>query len=225
MKTAVVVIILLVVFAVGGYLGLPMLIQKETIGLKSDLSDIKQRLDTIEEYIKKEQEAKEAARLPKDADPQRIIKTVNTMLAEVAALQDSHKKELSAVAETIKQQRVSTEEALRKHSDNLDKITKEIRSGLQRVGFNVAMATVRGNLIKVQVELKSKNVGTAKSEVDLIYELFEKTKATATDEQKKAIEELQGAIKQARDEMDSNLPAALNRVDLLWHEMGKLIRR
>lgn len=225
MKTAVVVIILVVVFAVGGYLGLPMLIQKETIGLKSDLSDIKQRLDTIEKYIKKEEEAKKAAQLPKDAGTQRIIKTVNTMLAKVTALEDTHKKEFFAVAETIKQQRASTEEALKKQSDNLDKITKEIRSGLQRAGYNVAMATVRGNLIKVQVELKSKNVGTAKSEIDLIDELFEKTKATASDDQKKAIEELQGALKQARDEMDSNLPAAINRVDLLWHEMGKLIRK
>jgi len=25
--------------------------------------------------------------------------------------------------------------------------------------------------------------------------------------------------------MDINLPAAINRVDLLWHEMGKLIRK
>jgi hypothetical protein len=37
---------------------------------------------------------------------------------------------------------------------------------LQRVVFNVAMATVRGNLSKVQMELKSKNVGTAKTEID-----------------------------------------------------------
>lgn len=96
---------------------------------------------------------------------------------------------------------------------------------MQRVVFNVAVATVRGNLIKVQVELNSKNVGTAKTEIDLIYEIFEKTKAAASDDQKKAIEELQDAVKQARDEMDSNLPAAINRVNLLWHEMGRLIRK
>lgn len=225
MKTAVVVIVLIVVFAVGGYFGLPMLIQKETTGLKSDINGIKQRLDNIEEYIKKEEEAKKAAQLPKDADLQRIIKTVNTMLARVTFFEDSFKKELSTVTEAIRQQEVRTEEALKRQSDTLDTTNKEIRSGLQRLVFNVAMATVRGNLIKVQVELKSKNVGTAKSEIDLIYEIFETTKATASDDQKKAIEELQRAVKQARDEMDSNLPAALNRVDLLWHGMGKLIRK
>jgi hypothetical protein len=225
MKSAVVVGIMIVVFAVGGYVGLPMLIQKETMGLKSDMSGLQQRLDSIEAYIQKEEEAKKAAQLPRDADVQRIIKAVNTTLAKVTALEDSHKKELSAVTETIKQQRATTEEAVKKQSDNLDKLTKEFRSGLQRVAFNVAMATVRGNLIKVQVELKSKNVGTAKTEIDLIYEIFEKTKATASDDQKKTIEELQGAVKKARDELDANLPAAINRVDLLWHEMGKLIRQ
>jgi hypothetical protein len=27
------------------------------------------------------------------------------------------------------------------------------------------------------------------------------------------------------DEMDINLPAAINRIDLLWHEIGKWIRK
>lgn len=79
--------------------------------------------------------------------------------------------------------------------------------------------------MKVQIELKSKNIGTAKAEIDLINEIFEKTKPSSSEDQKKAIEELQGALKKAKDEMDINLPAAINRVDLLWHEMGKLIRK
>jgi hypothetical protein len=225
MKAAVVVIIMVVVFAVGGYVGLPILIQKENKGLQSDVSDIRQRLDNIEEYIKKEEEIKKAAHLPKDADAQRIIKTVNMALAKVTTLEDSYKKELSAVAERVQQREASTEEVLKKQSEHLDKTDKETQSNVQRATFNVAMATVRGNLLKVQMELKSKNVGIAKTEIDLIYEIFEKTKATLSDDQKKAIEEFQGVLKKARDEMDSNLPAAINRVDLLWNEMGKLIIR
>ena len=122
-------------------------------------------------------------------------------------------------------QGVNTEEALKRQSENLDKANKEIQSSLQRLIFNVAMATVRGNLIKVQVELKSKNIGTAKAEIDLINDIFEKTKTSASHEQKKTIEELQTSLKKAKEEMDANLPAAINRVDLLWHEMGKLIRK
>jgi hypothetical protein len=142
MKTVLVVIILIAVFAVGGYFGLPILIQKESLGLKSDVNDIKQRLLKTEDFIKKEEEAKKAAQLPGDADIQRIIKTVNTILMKVTSLEDSHKKELSVVAETFKKQGANTEEALRKQSGNLDKSIKEIQSSLQKLAFNVAMATV-----------------------------------------------------------------------------------
>lgn len=225
MKTSVIVIVFVIAIVVGGYVGLPILIQRETAELKSHVSDMKQRLETVEAFIEEAEEDRKAGQLPKDADSQRIIKTVNVLLAKVTTLEDSLKKELSAVTERLKQQGAGTEEALKKQSEHLDKTSKEIRSDLQRVGFNVAMATVRGNLVKVQMELKSKNVGTAKAELDLIHEIFEQTKAAASDDQKKAVEELQGALKKARDEMDGNLPAAINRVDLLWHEMGKLIRK
>ena len=39
--------------------------------------------------------------------------------------------------------------------------------------------------MKVQIELKSKNVGTAKAEIDLINEIFEKTKPSASEDQKR----------------------------------------
>lgn len=225
MKTVLVVLILIVAIAAGGYFGLPIVIQKETSGIQSGVNDAKQRLLKIEEYIKKEEEARKAGQLPPDADLQRIIKTANDTLSKVASLETSYQKEMASLQEANKKQGLTTEEALKKQSEILDKSNKEIRSGLQRVSFNVAMATVRGNLLKAQMELKSKNIGTAKSELDLINDIMQNATASASEEQKKAIQEFQGALKKAKDEMDANLPAAINRVDLLWHEIGKWIRR
>ena len=48
-------------------------------------------------------------------------------------------------------------------------------------------------------------------------------KTTASDENKKVIEDLQGILKRAKTEIDNDLPAAINRIDLLWHDMGKLL--
>ena len=31
--------------------------------------------------------------------------------------------------------------------------------------------------------------------------------------------------KSAKNEVDSDLPAATNKIDLLWHEMGKLLKK
>lgn len=224
MKTFAAVAVTIAVLVVAGYIGLPILIQKENRGLRSDLSDVQRRLDNIEEQLRKDEEARKAGQLPRDADLQSIIKAVNTVSAKVFALEESSKKELAAVAEGLKQQKISHEAALKKQSEHLEKTFGEIRSDVRQTGVNIAMATVRGNLVKVQMELKSKNVGIAKTEIDLVNDLLEQTKTTASDDRKKAVEELQGALKKAKDEMDSNLPAAIDRVDLLWHEMGKLIR-
>jgi F0F1-type ATP synthase membrane subunit b/b' len=76
--------------------------------------------------------------------------------------------------------------------------------------------------LKARGDLQYKNIGTAKTELNLIAEAFEKAKTSTTDENKKAIEELQGILKKALSEIDADLPAAINRIDLLWYEMGKL---
>ncbi|MEW6376363.1 MAG: hypothetical protein AB1502_11330 [Thermodesulfobacteriota bacterium] len=226
MKTVIIVIILLIAAIAGaGYYGLPILIEKETSGLKSEIHDVKERIQKIEDFIKKEEEARKVGQLPSDADIQRIIKTVNTLFSKATSLEESLKREFSSVQETVKKQGTVTEEALKNQTETMDKSLKEIQSRIQKIMFDAAMATVRGHILKVQVELKSKNLGTAKTELDLIHQIFEKTKMGASDEEKKTIEGLQGALKKAKDEMDMNLPAAINRIDLLWHEMGKLIRK
>lgn len=225
MKTVLVVIILIAAFVVGGYFGLPIIIEKETSGLKSEIHDLKRKMQKIEEFIKREEEIKKTGKLSSDADVQKIIRTVNAIFSKVASLEDSYKEEMSLIHESIKKQGTSTEEALKKQSEIIDKSNKENQSKIQKIRFDAAMASIRGNLLKVQVDLKSKNIWTAKTELDLINEIFEKTKASVSNEEKQDIEELQAALKKAKGEVEINLPAALDRIDLLWHEMGKLIMR
>ncbi|MBM4140292.1 MAG: hypothetical protein FJ242_02190 [Nitrospira sp.] len=87
------------------------------------------------------------------------------------------------------------------------------------------MASIRGHILKVKVDLVAKNIGSAKNELSLIDEAFEKAKTSASDENKRIIEELQVTLRKARADIDIDLPAAINRIDLLWHEMSKLLRK
>jgi hypothetical protein len=225
MKTVLVVILSIAVVIGIGFFSLPILIDKETRGLRSEVQALEQRLQKIEEFIKSKEAASKAAQLPPDANVQKIIKTVNTVSFRVTALEDSFKKSISATEEVIKKQKATTEEALKKQTEAVDKISKDVGTKIQRCMFNALMASIRGHVLKVKVELVSKNIGTAKNELELISEAFEKAKASATDEDKKVIEELQGLLKKARAEIDTDLPSATNRVDLLWHELGKLLRK
>jgi hypothetical protein len=218
MKTIIIVILFIVAFAAAGYFGLPIIIEKETAVIKSDVQDLKLRIQKIEEESK-------VATLKPDANLQQVIKTVNAVSSRVASLDDSVKKDISRVDETIKKQKSATEEALKKQSEAIDRINNETRVITQRIMFDATMANIRGYILKVRGDLQYRNIGTVKTELDLISDAFEKAKATATDENKKVIEELQGIVKKAKAELDTDLPAAMNRIDLLWYEMEKLLKK
>ncbi|TSA06209.1 MAG: hypothetical protein D4R73_11705 [Deltaproteobacteria bacterium] len=225
MKTALMVILSMAVVIGIGFFSLPILIDKETHGLRSEVQALEQRLQKIEDFMKSEEAASKAAQLSPDANVQKIIKTINTVSSRVTSLEDSFKKNISATEEVIKKQQATTEAAFKKQAETIDKIGKDVGTKIQRSMFNALMASIRGHVLKVKIELVSKNIGTAKNELELISEAFEKAKTSATDEDKKVIEELQGLLKKARAEVDSDLPSATNRVDLLWHELGKLLRK
>jgi hypothetical protein len=218
MKTVLIILVLILVLAGAGYVGLPILIKQETSGLLTDINDVKQRLQKMEKESK-------AAPLPPDADVQKVIKTVNAMYSEMASLDDSLKKSTSAIYETIKKQSTVTQEALKKQADAIDKIDKETRSKIQEIMFDATMANIRGHILKARVELIAKNIGTAKAELDLINELFSRASAVASDENKKSIRELQTSLQKAKAEMDIDLPSALNKIELVWHEMSRLLRK
>jgi cellobiose-specific phosphotransferase system component IIA len=218
MKILIIIILFIVAFAAAGYFGLPIIIEKETAVLKSDVQDLKLRIQKIEEESK-------AAPLKPDADLQQVIKAVNAVSSRVASLDDSVKKDISRVDETIKKQNSATEEAFKKQSGTIDKIDKETRAITQKIMFDATMTNIRGYILKARGDLQYRNIGTVKNELDLISEAFEKAKATATDENKKVIEELQGIVKKAKAELDTDLPAAMNRIDLLWYEMEKLLKK
>ncbi|MFH1014883.1 MAG: hypothetical protein V1762_03070 [Nitrospirota bacterium] len=218
MKTVLIIIILIAAIIVAGYLGLPLLIEKETAGLGSEVQDIKQRLQKIEEESK-------AAPLQPDANVREVIKTVNALYHKSKALEDSFKKGMAVTDEAIEKQKTTIEEAYRKQAEAIDKMNKDMQAKIQGIMFDAAIANIKGHILKARVEIAAKNVGIARSELDLINELFSKAAEVASDENKKGIKELQASLKTARTEIDTDVPSALNRIELLWHEMGKLLRK
>jgi len=216
MKTVLVAIILIAVVLSAGYFGLPVLIEKKTAGLSSDVQALKQKLEKIDEESR-------IAPLPPTSDTQKITKVVNSLSSKVTALEDSFKKTMSVTDETIKKQKTATEEASKKQIEAIDRITKDTEAKIHRSMFYALIATIRGNVLKVKLELVAKNVGTARNDLELISGTFEKAKTLATEENRKVIDELQGILKKAKGDIDTDLPSAINRIDLLWNEMSKLL--
>ena len=216
MKIILVILIVIVALIGAGYFGLPILIEQETAGLRSDVQDVKQRVQKMEEFT-------QVAPLQPNADFQGVIKMVNALYAKVVSFEDSLKKSTHAIDETIKGQKATTDKALKKQAEATEKVNRETEAKIQEIMFDATMANIRGHILKARVEIASKNVGTAKSELELIDELFSKAAEVASDQNKEAISDLRASLKKARTEIDTDLPAALHRIDLLWYEMSKLM--
>lgn len=217
MKTILIVMLLIAVGLAVGYFGMSILIEKETSVLKSDVTDLKQRLKEIEEKSK-------AAPLQPDATIDNVIMKVNSLYYKIESLEDSIRKNISKTDKEIEDQKSESEAAVKKLLKDIDTINRETKALIQKIMFDATMANIRGHILKARADLQYKNIGTAKTEFDRISEAFEKVKTTASDENRKIIEELQEILKKARTEIDNDLPAAINRIDLLWHEMSKLLR-
>jgi hypothetical protein len=217
MKNVLVVIILIVFVLIAAFFGLPVLIEKKSDGLRSDVQALKQKLEKMDEESK-------IAPLQPTAEIQKIIKVVNSLALKVTAIEDSFKKGMSTTDETIKKQKTLTEEAFKKQTEAIDKISKDTGVKIRKNMFYALMATIRGNVLKVKLELVAKNIGTARNDLDLISGTFEKAKTLTTEENAKIIDELQGILRKAKGDIDTDLPLAINRIDLLWNEMSKMLR-
>jgi hypothetical protein len=218
MKAVLVVIILIAVGLGAGYFGIPVLIERQTAPLKAQVEDLKNEIQKMEAESK-------IAPLQPTADVQKIIKVVNSLSLKMTALEDSFKKNMSATDDTVKKQRAATEEALKRQSEAAGKADKETEAKIRMNTFYALMSTVRGNVLKAKVDLAARNIGTAKNDLEPISGTLEKARPLSTDENGKAIDELQGILKKARADIDTDLPSAINRIDLLWNEVGKILRK
>jgi hypothetical protein len=217
MKGAIGAVIAVIVLAVAGILGFPVLMDKHIAGLRQDVQDLKQRLQKIEDESK-------VAPLALDADAQKIIKTVNALALQADTIENSRKKDLSMQNETIQQQKAATDEALRKQTEIIDKNHSDIQSQVQLTRFNAAVEDIRQHILKARMEVIAKNLGTARTEIDFIDELFSTVYPSAKDEQKQIMDELRASLKKAKTEIDTDLPSFINRMNAVWHETGRLLR-
>lgn len=151
---------------------------------------------------------------------------VNSIYHKVNGLEESLNRNVTLTEETFKKQRNSLDEAIKKQSEAIENTKRELKSSMQDIIFKAEMANIRIHILKVRNDLQNRNVGIAKAELDLISEAFGKVKSSTTDGNNKiTIEEMQSVVKKIKSEIDIDLPAAINKIDLLWHETSNLIRK
>jgi DNA repair exonuclease SbcCD ATPase subunit len=217
MKGVIIAVVALIVLAVGGMLGLPVLMDKHIAGLRQDMDDLKQRIQKIEDESK-------VAPLASDADAGKIIMTINALALRAETLEGTLKKSIAEQNDTMQKQKAAADDAFRRQAEIIEKNQAELQSHLDILQFNAAVENIRQHILKARMEVIAKNLGTARNEIDYIDELFTNVAASARNVQKQSIDELRASVKKAKTEIDTDLPSFINRMNTLWHETGRLLR-
>ncbi len=223
MKTVLAMILVVAALAASAFYGIPILIDRQTAAMRIHVNDLEARMQQAEMFIRSEEDAAKSLQIGPDADLDGIIGTINNVGAKLAAMEIEIGKKFGATAEEIKAQKVLTDEHFMKQRELLEKALNETREELRESLFNTLIAGIRGNILKAKVDLVAKNIGNAKTELDEVAGLLQKAKNKALPENKTKIEELEASLKKVKSELDTDLPAALNRIELLWHEISGLM--
>lgn len=222
MRTVIIGIVLVAALGAAGYFAVPFLIEQKTGEIQAEVRDVRQRLETAEAFIKGEEDARKNVRIESGADAATITRAVNALAAKVTKLENSVRADLSAADAAVKAQTNATAAALTKQAEALEKESAAVRTQLREAVFKTRMGEVRGRLLKVKTDLLAKNIGTADAEIGVLVETLEKVKESVLPEARKSLDAAQASLRKARGEMTTDLPSAMKRVDLLWHEIGKI---
>jgi len=223
MKTLLVVIIAVLVAGAGGYFLGPTLIMRETAPLKKEIAQLQTRLQTVEEFVKAEEEARQRTSLKPDTGLPDVVRTVNRLAVEQKRIEDSIQRGFKDVDGRLAGIKASSEEGRNKLSRKIEGASKTADLHARETEFRSFIENTKARLLKIKVELLAKNVGVVKGELGLLAQSFEDAKKIVGEDgnKKAAIEKLQAMVKEIRAEIDTNLPAATDRIDLLWHELSK----
>ncbi len=197
-----------------GYFGAPLLVDRQVAPLRQDLAALDGRLLKLEEFVRQEEAARTESSLPAGADVSRITSAVNGLFGRIAQLEAS-----------VQQQKTAADEQVRKSAEAVQKDSADMKQQLKRLSFQTSIATIRGHLLKVRSDLLYKNVGTARTELDLVADALARAKDAVADPEKPAVQELQNLLKKLREDIDGDMAAAITKLDLLWHELGKLMKK
>lgn len=224
MKTLIVAVIVVALAAGAGYYALPILVDRETQSLKTDIHEVRQRLQEIDKFVAAEMEARRESDLGPDADMQRVIRSVNALTERMDAVEKRLESGLAEADEASKKHMSATLQSIREMKSHLVKTADDVKLNADKINFNEGIREIKDHLLMAHDELRSRNTGNAKAEIEQVSRLLQDEKRATAREIKKIMPDIQTSIKGIMTDMETDVPAATNRVLLLWRELGRLVK-
>lgn len=226
MKTVLTVLVTVLIAAVVGYVFGPILIEQKVASLKGEVTRLGKRLQASEEFIKAEEEARKTTSLKPDAKLPYVVNTVNRLATQQRHMENSMQLGFQGIDSRLVGITTTSEGEQKKLSQRIDDLLKKVEFHSRETEIHSFAENLKTRVLKIKLDLVARNIGVAKGELGLLLQALEDGKKVVgdNDNRKANLERLQGMVKEIRAEIDSNLVAATDRIDLLWHELSKFAK-
>ena len=226
MKTILTILVAIIIAGILGYLLGPILIEREVAPLKAEVVRLQNRLQESEAFIKSEEEMRQRTSLKPDTRLPDVVKTINRLAVGQKGIEDMMQVRFADVDARLAEMKAANEGRMKTIYQQVEEGTEKTDRRFQGNALRAVIEDARIRLVKVKSELLARNVGVAKGELELLSQTLDDGKKLSGDDggKRAAFERLQGAVREIKAEMDSNLVAATDRIDLLWHELSKLAK-
>jgi hypothetical protein len=225
MKTVLGILVAVVVLGAAGYFGFLFLLEKETAGMKTNIQALKTRMEKIEVFVEKEEKMSKEGEIKADAGLPQVIKTVNILAGRISSLEESLKKESAKRDEEFSKQKIQVDESIKKQNELLEKITNDQQAKMKNLVTEILIGRIREQILKFKGEVSNKNIGLAKNDLDTMLKTIDQLKDQVGQPKAEPIADLREQVKKAQSDLDSNLPASANRIELVWYEVNKLLKK
>jgi len=178
MKTILAVVITAIVIGMLGYIFGPILIKREIASLKSEMTQLQDRLKVSEEFIKAEEEARQATGLGSDTRLPDVVKTVNRLAAGQKSIEDLMQVRFADFDARLAEMKAALEGGMKKLARQADDASKLPSQRFEDSALYAKIEDARIRLIKIKSELTAKNIGVAKGELDLLSQALDNAKKT-----------------------------------------------
>jgi len=221
MKIFITLIVIIALFMSLVFFGMPIVIETKTVKIKSELQDLKAKVQILENIIKSREDAWKLSGLKPKDDLNKVINVVNNLSSKITGFEDRLTKSSASVEASLEGYKLTNEESFKKQSEAIDKLKNESEIAGKKIYFNSIIISLTAHIIGAKMELASKNIGNVKAELQIISDQLQKAKNIVEDKNKKVFDDLKVTVENIKSELDISLPASNNMLNLLWYDLDK----
>jgi cell division septum initiation protein DivIVA len=221
MKTFITLMLVTVLFMGLTFLGMPFIIEKETAKLKSEIGQLKVRMEELEKFKAGQETAWKTSGLRPDANIRNVVKAITGLSSRIADLEDYSAQRATQTEGMLEKQAKVNADLLAKQSEMADRYTRDTVIASRKNYLNTIITSITAHILEAKIELASRNIGNVKAALQVVSGELQKVKEAVEDRNKKAFDDLNVIVGNIKSELDVSLMGANNMINLLWYEFEK----